>query len=498
MVNWSPRNPIGWFTLADLGYRSPTNVRGWDPNVFPGWTDALDWTDPVQLAAKRAAWRAAYLAYLPGVIARTTAVAGQGLISWVGFTGLQFDEPVSYPGDPRYYPPEVTEQAVVDGNALITAAGLKPGVIIRPTGFTETPPGSGNYTLTYPADPVAEMEAKIDYTRGIGSRIFYVDSSVKQLSEVDPMQFFTRDDLLPWATAYPDCLFLFEFLSPSCDDLPNVNALCFAERLVPPLDPGGYSTIVPWGHFQAPERDFHAAHWTDYTLDYTNPTVVTEVGNHYARGAIPLLSTASAATEPHQSTYYQAWLARYLGNVAVDYKTLIYSRLWALIEAHAPLTDSTSATYVKPGNRRKRTEALTQPKHKIVPNEQGGGYPAIDITLSGETLPLFSESGRYAYGALAFNPATNGVNVPQTLVYQMFVTHPDVRFGITNPLESEIEKALAKAVGAPRLGLGYVKDWSIVKQRVEGVTERSGGSERAETQYTVTVNVVVNSSDMLA
>jgi hypothetical protein len=296
--NWTDRSPIATYGFSDPSYRTTTNPRSWNPSIFPGFT--TDWP----LAQQQSFWRDSAVANTAQCLARALAwpSRAQALISWDGWTGQEYNHPVSYVGDPRYRPAEVTEPAVADCCALIAAAGLMPGTIIRPTEYSATPPGS----QTYGSSSLETLRQKVIYGRTLGFRLFYCDSSVFGVPGADfldfsqPARLFTHAEAAALAGEFGDCLFVFEITDPTYDDIPNLQALKY---------PTGYLL----GPNLSPERDFHGVRWTDLAEDPGDPATLALVGDTYARGAIPLITALSDLFQARSLAWSQLWLDRYGG-----------------------------------------------------------------------------------------------------------------------------------------------------------------------------------------
>lgn len=130
---------------------------------------------------------------------------------------------------------------------------------------------------------------------------------------------------------------------------------------------------------------------------------------------------------------------------ATDYLTAVYSKLRALLEGHAPYTSA-----VKIGNR------IYMDGDKIDPFKnamQDSDFPQAALFMGDLTDSMFSLEQQYAYRGVT---AQNAVWTEDlTPVYQLAITHPDLRMAPANLLTLEAMTAIRK--GGPRLGLEYVQ-----------------------------------------
>lgn len=176
---------------------------------------------------------------------------------------------------------------------------------------------------------------------------------------------------------------------------------------------------------------------------------------------------------------------------AVDYETLAYQKLWALLEAPGgSLVTEGSAVYVAPGRRIKwdRDDRVVQRK----PAKAHGDFRELEVQPASDFADtLYTQAERYAYQP-TFNPAAGpGWTQRQEFVFPIILTHRDQRIGLNNPFELAVRQAIL--AGGPRWGVPWVQRVGpLSATRQQGVSDTTAGSARAQTIMRLPVVVVFN------
>jgi hypothetical protein len=469
--------PIGRFTLADPTYSTPQNPRGWIPALYPGF----DVASPTAVTE----WLTRTKAYLSSQVIPVLVAAGMtGVIVHDGWNGQQYAHPVSYDGAPDYYPSEVPQSSVRNVVAWLKAQvpGLRVGTIIRPT---EYDPNAG--TQTYGADPVETVRRKIAAGVADAMDLFYCDSFTKP-----SFVLFTAAEVQGWVDAFPGVELFCEWYNPDWAGIPGVRALHLSATL------GGSSSSGHGGYLpglggedvtERPEWDANAIYFPGGNDDPVADAAYFSAA--FRRGATLYLEAADLSQRDWSVAFANLWRSNYSGGD--DFETLVYRRLWQLLESHGPLVDPASTTFVAPGNRIKWDQPTLVAQRKGA--KAAADYREIEIRLGDFTDSLYTAAQRYAFTP-AFDPrGSQGWTQVEELGFQIILTHNDARVGRNNPFEREVRKAIT--LGGPRLGLSWVHKSGPMTGTREPGPKDSAGNRRFRTTLRMPVTVVFDGRSQL-
>lgn len=268
--------PVAVLVLSGAEYQSPTNARGWNPNIFPGYDD----TAP--LATRQSVWLAGLNNWLDAdTLPKCAAIRARALSFHDGLNGQKFTHPVDYNGDPRTYADEAPQASVRSVTAKLAAADLGAWTIMRPT--VQDPAGVNvpPFGQAYEVDPVATVQSKISTWKADGGTGAYMDSFVKDTSYTR----FTAADLNSWLATAPGFQMTCELWDENTyPAIPGVRVLHW-----PPdgTDPGGYLPgPAEGGHTDRPEWDYRGHYYISVTRDDPADSAnATRLAAAYARGA---------------------------------------------------------------------------------------------------------------------------------------------------------------------------------------------------------------------
>lgn len=191
---------------------------------------------------------------------------------------------------------------------------------------------------------------------------------------------------------------------------------------------------------------------------------------------------------------------------ATDYELLLYRRLKAILEAHAPIaTDTASPTYVKPGNRIWYDGTREDPE--LAQRGPPAEYPRWALEPAGHTEEFYDVRQRYVDGSVSATPASLNRKVVLTFNFLLRVTHRDLRLTMNSPLEREILRALRNSnakLSVPTTpmtnGYDWVRGWGIggVGRQMGAVENDNTSSQRMQSTIPIGVSAVFNSADLLA
>lgn len=181
--------PIGTYALSDAEYVTPANPFGWAAPV-------LNWGATLSVAQ----------------VAKIAAGYGcQTLYLWDSFGGSADHEKAGYVSDVL---DAVNGLVVVNEcSQAIAAAGVRPGIIIRPQQVVR----GVNGTKIDGSNPVGQLLWQAKNARSCGFMDFYVDSLCDECNQVLPADRFRQV-----TDAFPDATFLVEFWADGYEKLGNV------------------------------------------------------------------------------------------------------------------------------------------------------------------------------------------------------------------------------------------------------------------------------------
>jgi len=154
-----------------------------------------------------------------------------------------------------------------------------------------------------------------------------------------------------------------------------------------------------------------------------------------------------------------------------DYITLPYNALWGLLEA-----DSAWAAGVKPGNRIKWTGSALVPQKR---GKQDADFPEAELRLGAFSTSLAQRTP--TFGQCAWDEEI-------TQVYELFLTHTDLRLAAADVLKVQTLAALRS--GVPRLGLSFVtRVGAITGEDQDTLKARADGTLRLVTVFHIPVTM---------
>lgn len=469
--------PIGRFTLSDPFYITNQNPSGWVPAIFPGFdihspTAAADWLTMAK------AYASAHV--IPDIVA-----AGMtGVVVHDGWNGGAFPD-AFYNGATDYYDTDVPQASVRHMVAWFKSQvpGLRVGTIIRPTELGTAGAGS----QTYGPDPVETVRRKIAAGVADGMSIFYMDSSTKA-----SFVLFSAAEVQGWVDEFPGVELFFEWYNPDWAGIPGVRALHLSATLGGTSSSGHGGYLPGLGGEDVTERlewDANAIYFPGGNDDPVADAAYFSAA--FRRGATLYLEAANLSQRDWSVAFANLWRSNYSGGD--DFETLVYRRLWQLLESHGPLVDPASTTFVAPGNRIKWDQPTLVAQRKGA--KAAADYREIEIRLGDFTDTLFTAAQRYAFTP-SFDPrGPTGWTQVEELGFQIVLTHNDARVGRNNPFEREVRRALT--LGGPRLGLSWVHKSGPMTGTREPGPKDSAGNRRFRTTLRMPVTVVFDGRSQL-
>jgi len=293
--------PIATQFLAGTQYRSPTNPRGWNPVIFPGFTTAAP------LAEQQSTWLNGFTSYMTNTgFPRGRAVRARGWIFWDGFTGQEFPE-LLWDGDPEYEVPEVPRSSVQAALAFCAANGQPGGMTIRPTIRNQA-----ELSQKYGPDPMATYRAKLTRAVADGGRFFWFDSSLKGSegqTYLEATQYFTQSEAAALSAEYPDAYMVWEWYHETYKPVPRLRAY---------HDPGyGY---LPSDVPDDDSWDAYAQFYFGNTTNPRDPAQAAVLAAQFRRGARLLLYCGADfelegqpgyTTDQQRADLWALWLQNY-------------------------------------------------------------------------------------------------------------------------------------------------------------------------------------------
>lgn len=283
-------NPVATGFFADTTWRTATNPRG--------WASFFEFTNAVPLAEQQANWRAKALAEVARCCDAAAVLGAKAFHVYDGLgQGQEFPDAI-YVGKPKYFPPEVTEQAVRDVIALVNSRGLLSATTIRPTVFD---PVAG--TQAYGPDSFDTLHDSIADGYDLGHRVFYCDSSRKGIEgTLTGNGDFTHAEFASLAAEFPGSEFILEWWDPAeLMDVPSV-------RIMHHPYPSDY---LPGGGGLRPEWDPHAVYRNSGTENLSDPATVAYLSALFGRGCRLMVNSQATFAQPHQQALAQLWRAAY-------------------------------------------------------------------------------------------------------------------------------------------------------------------------------------------
>ena len=223
-LNWSDRRPIGTVFLASSPSGNVNQPGGYPNNPRRYFNDSNSNDFNVTTPAGLAAFQARVLRQAAVNVTNLQQLGAQGAITW-DIEGEQYPQNTSYvcsPDQIAQVAPEM-ESAITDSTSpyfgmklddayfkVMTSAGFRVGVCIRPQQFTLNSDGTAGQSYLLDTAVEAEMAAKMHFAHDRwGATLFYVDSSVESDGAVLDASIFQQ-----LAQAFPDSLIMPEESTP--------------------------------------------------------------------------------------------------------------------------------------------------------------------------------------------------------------------------------------------------------------------------------------------
>lgn len=177
---------------------------------------------------------------------------------------------------------------------------------------------------------------------------------------------------------------------------------------------------------------------------------------------------------------------------ATDFESVVYSKLKALLLAHAPWT-----ALVLENNRVWMDVDVTDPLANR--NWQDGDFPRSVLGVGSFGDTLFNLTPKYAYSP-SFNVATENWVERLTYTHILTLTHRDLRVVVNNKLRDETMTAIRK--GGPRLGLARIVSFSMSGDRfiTASALDDAGnpsGTKRMVTRILLTTIVQLHGNELV-
>ncbi len=266
-LHWTDRRPIGTVFLASSPSGDVHRPGGYPNNPRRYFTDSdasdFDITTPAGLAV----FQARVLRQAQANVDNMKRLGAQGAITW-DIEGEQYPQDTSYvcaPDQIAQAAPEM-ESVIADSKSpfhgtklddayfrIMTRAGFRVGVCVRPQRFTLGASGMAAQTYLPDSEVEAELARKMQFAhQRWGATLFYVDSSVEsdgatlnadifqKLAKAFPDSLIMPEESTPKHYAYtaPFLTFLFHGDTGTAPDIYDYYPNAFSVNLINDVDPG--------------------------------------------------------------------------------------------------------------------------------------------------------------------------------------------------------------------------------------------------------------------
>ncbi len=331
VLNWTDRRAIGTVYLASSPSGDIHQSGGFPNNPRRYFNDSSANDFDVTTANGMAAFQARVLAQAQTNVANLKLLNAQGAITW-DIEGEEFPQNTSYvcsPDQIAQAAPEM-ESAVMDASSpyagmklddayfkIMTSAGFRVGVCVRPQQFTRNPDGTAGQSYLPDAAVAAQLIGKMKYAHDRwGATLFYIDSTVNSIGGVlDASIFQQAEAALPdslvipeetnarhYAYAAPFKSFLFHGDLGTDAAVYNYYPDAFSANLVNDVDPATLAAAQSQLTKQVSQGDILMAH-VDYWQE-NNPVIVQIYQNAGVRNptAPPVVSSTSTQLSASSAT----------------------------------------------------------------------------------------------------------------------------------------------------------------------------------------------------
>ncbi|MBB6143668.1 hypothetical protein HNQ77_001617 [Silvibacterium bohemicum] len=223
-LHWNDRRAIGTVFLASSPAGDPQKAGGFPNNPRRYFDDDTASDFDVRTAAGIAAFQARILQQASDNVANLQKMDAQGAITW-DIEGEEYPQSTSYVCEPdniAQIAPEM-ETTITDRASpykgmklddayfkIMTSAGFRVGVCVRPQHFTPGAGGTAQQVYLQDTETFSELLGKMRFAHDRwGATLFYVDSSVEQDGAILDADIFQK-----LAAALPDSLIMPEEATP--------------------------------------------------------------------------------------------------------------------------------------------------------------------------------------------------------------------------------------------------------------------------------------------
>jgi len=171
---------------------------------------------------------------------------------------------------------------------------------------------------------------------------------------------------------------------------------------------------------------------------------------------------------------------------ATNFILTVYSKIMALLEAHAPV-----AGKLEIGNEVREDQSKLYPRARgaKLPND----FPQVYLTV-GDTNGSILES-TFAYEDVNFDPTNGGWEEGIVQSFEIKIVHEALNLSLNSIFEVEVLTALRK--GGPRLGQTFVTGWTYTMRRQETTKGAAAGALRQITTITLPVQMQFDGSQLV-
>jgi len=164
----------------------------------------------------------------------------------------------------------------------------------------------------------------------------------------------------------------------------------------------------------------------------------------------------------------------------------VYSKLFALLEAHTPI-----ASALKVGNEVREDQNKRYPR--TLGAKQPADFPRAYLTV-GDTSGTIAES-TFSYEDVGFDPTQGGWEEQIIQSYELKIVHEACDLAKNSLFEAEALTALRK--GGPRLSKSYVIGWTYTARRQETAKGEASGVKRQITTIIIPVTMQFDGAQLI-